>query len=448
MAGKPYRLLTASALLALSAGTCFQDLHRIADPGDVRHDPLDYYKEPVTLGEIAARPTVFLRQRVKFLAYFNEYVTDNIWLPLHTKFDPEHYVAFSVWPADARLWTMEGYVGHIDTLYIRRDNVEFTLGDYLTEKKFTLLDIEGVVWHDFGGVPWIEVQHADRRSGPVYTKESLLDLMNAFDMAKDNPDGARVALEGLKARSGWPAPAELEICMLLGILQKNAGDAGRAVQTLERAEQLDPDNGSIKAALKELRVLRDRQATTSSLKEPEPAKTSESTEPKKTDQSMDLRAERERLLLEAEVRKRDDQILQLQEKLNAALTRGGGTDDELKARLSELQKKMEEAAASAVTRESRLHQLEKDLEKLSAERDDLAKRTSGQPDTVEIKLLRERLTTADSEIALLKTQIAEASTKDANTEILDELKRKDALINELRKENASLTQDLRDIKGD
>ena len=38
--------------------------------------------------------------------------------------------------------------------------------------------------------------------------------------------------------------------------------------------------------------------------------------------------------------------------------------------------------------------------------------------------------------------------KDANAEILDELKRKDATINVLRKENAALTQDLRDIKGD
>lgn len=439
MAGRPYRLFTAAALLALSAGTCVQDVHRIVDPSDRRHDPHIMYKEPVDLSDIVARPTVFIRQAVKFRAIFNEYVTDNVWLPFHTKFDPEHFAAFSVWTLDARLWTVEGYVGHLDTLYIRRDNMDFTLGDYLTGKRFSVLDIEGTVWHDFGGVPWIEVQHADEVSGPIYTKESLLDLMNAFDLAKDNPDGAIVALEDLRHHGSWPKPAELEVHLLLGILYKNKGDAVRALQNLEEAERLDPENMAIKASIKELQLLKGRQGTTSSLQEPEPV---QPTEPKK--ESMDPRADRERDVLQAEVKKRDAEIKDLQDRLNAALAKSG--DEDLKTRLAELQKKMEDAAASAVAKESRILELETKLEKLSADRDALAK---GQPaDDAEAKLLRERLTTADNEIALLKRQIADASKKDVNAEILDELKRKDALINELRKENAALTEDLKDVKGD
>jgi tetratricopeptide (TPR) repeat protein len=240
-------------LSALSACTYFtNDLDRIVDQSERRFGPgLGREYKEVSFREIAAHASSYKHVDVKFTALFNRR-NEQIFVPMLTTFSPESWTAFSVWPADAKLWEEQDRLMTVPTLYIRKDQPDMTV---LTQaSRYSLFEIRAHVMGDFDDRPFLHVFWIQEIEGPVYTDEGLASLNSGLSALEQKRPA--VAIDKLeKALTGvWTRNARLRIHLDLAALYSDRGDWENAVVHYEGALANDPENATAKAGIEKARA--------------------------------------------------------------------------------------------------------------------------------------------------------------------------------------------------
>ncbi|HEX7899140.1 MAG TPA: tetratricopeptide repeat protein [Planctomycetota bacterium] len=240
-------------LSALSACTYFpNDFERIVDQSERRYGPGigREYKE-VSLREVAAHATSYKHVDIKFTALFNRR-NEQIFVPLLTTFAPESWAAFSVWPADAKLWEEQDRILNVPTLYIRKDQPDMTI--VTSASRYALFEVRGHVMGDFDDRPFIQVYWIQEVEPAVYTDEGLAALNTGLAALQQKRPA--VAIDKLeKALAGvWTRDARLRIHLDLATLYGERGDWDAAVLHYEGALANDPENATAKAGLEKAKV--------------------------------------------------------------------------------------------------------------------------------------------------------------------------------------------------
>ena len=240
-------------LSALSACTYFpNDFERIVDQSERRYGPgLGREYKTVNLREIQANATAYKHVDVKFLALLNRR-NEQIFVPLLTTFSPESWSAFSVWPADAKLWEESDRLLNLPTLYIRKDQPDMLT--LTNASRYALFEIRAHVMGDFDDRPFLHVFWIQEVEPAVYTDDGLASL-NAGLAALQQKRPA-VAIDKLeKSLSGvWTRDARLRIHLDLAGLYADSGDWDNAVVHYEGALANDAENEAAKAGLEKARA--------------------------------------------------------------------------------------------------------------------------------------------------------------------------------------------------
>lgn len=256
-----------AAVLALPLAACY-DANRIADTGDMRHDPFEMHKD-VQIEEVLEHPEVFKNQPIRFELMYNDYGDDDIWLPFYTPFTPDHFVPFSGWSPRAAVWMPDVYQRPMRTLFIERRSHEFDVHNWPAREKFAVIEIEGTVLSVFDGIPWIHVTDISAVDEAQFTSESLGGLIRALELTAAGSPAAASELERV-LNTPLSEAARLHIHMTLGSLYMNENDGHMAAQHYEMAWQLSESElqrESIRVSLQAARAQGERQSAAGELRE-------------------------------------------------------------------------------------------------------------------------------------------------------------------------------------
>ena len=253
------RMSVAAVLLsALSACTYFpNDFERIADQSERRFGPgLGREYKEVSLREVQAHATSYKHVDIKFKALLIRR-NEQIFVPLLTTFNPESWSAFSVWPADAKLWEESERLLNLPTLYIRKDQQDMMV--LTSASRYALFEIRAHVMGDFDDRPFLQVYWIQEIEPPVYSDEGLA-AFNAGLAALQQKRPA-VAIDKLeKALTGvWTRDARLRIHLDLASLYSERGDWDAAVLHYEGALANDAENAAATAGLEKARAELERK---------------------------------------------------------------------------------------------------------------------------------------------------------------------------------------------
>jgi len=235
------RKCLAVGLLALGACTYWHgDLERIVDQSgrNFAIAPDKVYKD-VDLAAVAAYPTNYKFVDIQFQAVVNR-LDEKIFVTGYSTFRQEDYVAFSVWPASARLWESDSWVKSIPTLYLRKDNAD--LQNLISATRYALAHIKGRVMNDFENLPFIDVHYFEVLDPYAYSEETLTDLRGGLAAVADKKPAQSIerlerALEGpLHARARVMAHSQL------GRIYEERGDFDKAAKHFEAVLWDDPEN--------------------------------------------------------------------------------------------------------------------------------------------------------------------------------------------------------------
>lgn len=262
--------MALTAALALLPAACY-DANRIADMGDMRHDPFEMFKD-VEIEEVLQNPEVFKGQAIRFELMYNSYGDDNIWLPFYTPFTPDHFLPFSGWSPRAEIWNADVYARPMRTLFIEKHSHELDVYNWPARQKFAVIEIEGTVKSVFEKIPWIHVTDISAVDDAQFSTESLGAMIRALELKAEGSPAAASELERVLAMNLSEA-ARLHIHMTLGALYMGENDGQTAAQHYEAAWQLsgsDPQRESIRVSLQAARAQAERQSNVRELREPPP----------------------------------------------------------------------------------------------------------------------------------------------------------------------------------
>ncbi|MEN8151750.1 MAG: hypothetical protein ABFS86_18180, partial [Planctomycetota bacterium] len=122
----------------------------------------------VKLEELIKDPHGWKGKQVSFVCTFHKVST--IFNPYYTRFVPDEYVNFAVWPLSRKLWIKEQYLETHKFLFMEKDHNQYR--KLMGLEKFTRVQVYGFVQSSFKGVPWIEVRGIRVLSGGI-TKDAL-----------------------------------------------------------------------------------------------------------------------------------------------------------------------------------------------------------------------------------------------------------------------------------
>jgi tetratricopeptide (TPR) repeat protein len=194
--------------------------------------------ESIDLRDVIENPRKWKDKEIVFECYFHE--ISEFYNPYYTRFLPDLYVNFSVWPAGARLWDKEEYAHSFHFMFLEKDHKRF--GDLVGMKKFAHLKVRGYVQNTFRNVPWIEVRAVEVLADSI-TRDSLRELILG-DRAADREQWA-VALEHYDRTAASPLPKEVlaGVEMKRGRAYEGQGRYEDAMAAYELARTLDAEDG-------------------------------------------------------------------------------------------------------------------------------------------------------------------------------------------------------------
>ena len=219
------------------------DLERILDQSerDFRRNLVGPFAE-VSMKDVIANPSAYKFLNVRFDAILNR-VGEKGFVPFWTTFESEHYLAFSAWSGDSKLWMAEER-GRSHPLFFvdkRGPNVQ----DLVTAGRFSIVRISGTVMGDYEHKGWNEVNLMEVLEQSVFTDDALADMgLAKVAMAEKKPAVAirhfESALKGI-----WTTPLRLEIHLTLAKLYEGRGDLQAALEHYRGAELNAPDNEEV-----------------------------------------------------------------------------------------------------------------------------------------------------------------------------------------------------------
>src|SRR5437868_9045093 len=226
------RMSVVAALLfavgALNACSYWHgDLERIVDQSerDFRRDVAGPFTE-VPMKVVLANPTAYKYLDVRFDAILNR-VGEKGFVPFVTTFTSERNIAFSAWPADAKLWQSDDRGRSHPLFFVAKDTPN--VPELLTAGRFSLIRISGKVMGDYELKAWFEVNRVEVIEPNVYTDDALSDLALAKQAVADKKPAVAIrhfenALGGI-----WTTPLRLEIHLTLARMYEGRGDLEAAL---------------------------------------------------------------------------------------------------------------------------------------------------------------------------------------------------------------------------
>jgi hypothetical protein len=226
---------------ALNACTYWHgDLERIVDQSerDFRRDLVGPFTN-VDMKTVLANPSAYKLTDVRFDAILNR-VGEKGFIPFWTTFTSERYIAFSAWPADAKLWQSDDRARSHPLFFIAKDTPN--IPDLVGAGRFSLVRISGTVMGDYELKAWIEVNRIEIIESSVYTEDALADLALAKQAVADKKPAVAIrhfenALGGI-----WTTNLRLEIHLTLARLYEGRGDLESALSHYRGALINAPDN--------------------------------------------------------------------------------------------------------------------------------------------------------------------------------------------------------------
>jgi tetratricopeptide (TPR) repeat protein len=220
------------------------DLERIVDQSerDFRRNLVGPFAD-VEMKAVLANPSTYRYVNVRFDAILNR-VGEKGFIPFWTTFESDDFVAFSVWPSDAKLWQSDDRAHSHPLFFLRKDNPG--LRDLLNAGRFSLVRVSSTVMSDYELKPWLEVNRVEVIEPTVYTDDALVDLSLAKDaMASKKP---AVAIRHYENALGgiWTTSLRLEIHLTLARIYEGRGDLASALNHFKGALINAPDNQEAK----------------------------------------------------------------------------------------------------------------------------------------------------------------------------------------------------------
>lgn len=230
-----------AAVTTLSSCTYWHgDLERIVDQSerDFRRDLVGPFNE-VDVKNVLANPTAFKYLHIRFNAVLNR-IGEKGFIPFLTTFDPENFMAFSVWAGDAKLWEPDARARSYPLLFIRKDSA--SVPDLLGAGRFSLVRISATVMSDYEMKPWLNVNRVEVIESQVYTEDALADLAMAKEAVAAKKPAVAIrhyedALKGI-----WTTALRLDIHLTLARLYEGRGDLENALVHFKGALTNDQDN--------------------------------------------------------------------------------------------------------------------------------------------------------------------------------------------------------------
>jgi hypothetical protein len=337
---------------------------------DFTVDPTISYKK-ATLPDLVSSPTTYKGADVEFEGLFYR-KDETIWNHFYTPFTNDNYTSFSVWPLDARVWTLEGRLTAVPTLYMRKNNSY--LHDLMETRAYSRVVVTGRVLVDYENRPWIEVHRCAVTQPDIFTTDSLRILVGGLtDAAEKRPATAKEKLEQAIEMPLSPE-ARYVAHMTLGRLYEESNDFVQAANNYDRAEDVRPGDRAAMEGGDRNRKLEERRRQIEDGKEPEDKAPggqfgSSETMPGGTDWRRRAEtAESESAMLRQKVSALEKEIAALK----SAPSTGGDSEavKKLTAERDQLKKDLDAANAERTSLTAERDQLKKDLETASKSGDE------------------------------------------------------------------------------
>jgi len=230
-----------ASVTALSSCTYWHgDLERLVDGSerDFRRDLVGPFSD-IPLKTIIANPTAYKYEHVRFDAVLNR-VGEKGFVPFLTTFDPENYVAFSVWSGDAKLWESGERAASYPLLFLRKQNPSSQ--DLFTAGRYSLVRVSATVMSDYEMKPWLNVNRVEVIEAGVYTDEALAEPSLAKDAVAAKKPAVAIrhyenALKGI-----WTTSLRLDIHLTLARLYEGRGDLDKALSHFRGALANEQEN--------------------------------------------------------------------------------------------------------------------------------------------------------------------------------------------------------------
>ena len=418
---------------------------------DFSMDPRRTFQE-VDFRDMLAAPQSYKGMDVKFTAMMNRR-DENVWEPYYSSMSETEFSSFSIWTTDAEIWTENGWLSSLPTVYVRKDNPN--LNDFFEVRRFEIAVIRATVRTDFQDLPWLEVHYIDPIENPRYAPAAVSALVRGLREVKENRNGAAIgslesALDGtLSGRARFTAHMNLgALYMDRAGVSGSVGDYKAAVGNYGRAVGLNRGDREAAAALKSAEEkLYQRRLTLGLLGDEEAEVPRVSLDAQIQRMREELKAAKEAVDKAGALYSADANLLQkaeeAEERLGELRLRHEEIEAALKNRTEEvavLKEENEKIAVSAGPVAEENKKLRADLDAAVRDRDEYMKRVE------DLKTLDQSAAELDSERDRLKAEAEEARMK--TEKLQTRITRLQDAAATLTKEKEELQEELSSQGGD
>ncbi|MDR3211814.1 MAG: hypothetical protein LBU79_07855 [Planctomycetota bacterium] len=204
-----------------------------------------------SLADIMEDPGSFVGRKVFFYCRFAE--RSSLFKPLATRFNPQSYLNFTVWPEETELWIDSGRRKSLPTLYAPLADTK--LAEFLLNREmYDLIAVSGYVSSQYSDTPWIRVNALEAVSGPGNTIDpaAILELRDGLAALQgNNLNGAVRLLQQALGRS-LPDSYAARAHEYLALARIQAGDSQGGREELGQVLEKGGDNPTIQLALASL----------------------------------------------------------------------------------------------------------------------------------------------------------------------------------------------------
>jgi hypothetical protein len=184
--------------LILCVALCLSALGGARSAATDAPDAPDAAPADVAFGELQRDASGWLGARVRFTFQFQD--SPPVWNPYLTRFGTNDYVGAVGWGDDQLLWRAEDFGAPCVLVFARRGTPAATLLD--AARTYSRFEVVGRVSQVFLGLPWIELETAERLpqetgEGAVLHASRALRAMEAGDWGRALEDLARAEISNL-----------------------------------------------------------------------------------------------------------------------------------------------------------------------------------------------------------------------------------------------------------
>ncbi|HKE01036.1 MAG TPA: hypothetical protein VKE69_08505 [Planctomycetota bacterium] len=244
---KVTRFVLAFALLA-SPALAQVDLPDETTDSFARNDVLFDSMRSVkshTLTAIRKRPEGFRSLPVELVIHFHE--TRKAGNPFFTRFTADSYIGIAAWGAEQPIWRKEEYTNDHPFFFAERRSA--VIRKFLEAHTYDRIKITAVVRDIFKGVPYIEIIKAEPLDEKL-DEPTIAHAARGRKMAEAGNGKAAVEEYERAFRGDIPADARPYMLVDKGEAHLAKGERDEAIDLMEDALELKPDDPSIQEALK------------------------------------------------------------------------------------------------------------------------------------------------------------------------------------------------------